>query len=822
MVIGSMELLLIFATSFFSSGVLGLPLSVPPLPRDPVIERAAPNTCLFHFETAGVATPEASSKNLTEQMLAGEEMREFLGEVGAQVVGLGRQAMKAPPEVTDAVTTLIKAVLARPLALSVEQFTPPTDGNPPKAVASFAIRAGDALGAIDAAIIALTEQARADGGLDGHSQAIEVAGNTFRLFGTPLGPLTWGPIAKGPAAGTYVATIGEGALESVLARLGNANRKTPAWKADLEKRMPLERQSTLTYLNASMALEILLSLPIPDRDRFLAVLDATGIAGIETIGARSGMTAEGIVSSMCLDFDGEPKGLFAKPTAGIGPEKLARVPAGAIMAQAWSLDLSKSLALLLDIVAAGDPQAADDMREGLDRFRAVAGFDFDTHLLKTLGPDWTILSTPAPGAMLPAIAVVAGVRDRPAFATIHKVLLSMLRGVTANTDVRANVREISYRGNTLFCLELIGDEITFPIEPTWCLTDDSLIVTLSPQLMKTLLSRDPDDGGIGASPAVATALAAGKPTFVATTDPAWHFGTLCGFYEFGVPLARGLLAKQGLEFDLPQLPASSAITPFLRPSVTVIRHDSAGILLETTGTMPLIGGGFLGASPSSAPILVALLLPALSAAREAANRSLVANNVKQVLIALVMYEADNGSFPSQAICDKQGNPLLSWRVAILPYLDEQELYEEFNLDEPWDSEHNRELIGRMPMVFVSPLTAADETQNGLTTLQVLSGPGTPFAKPATGIRAADVSDGMSNTLAVVEAVPEAAVPWTKPADIAFDPDVPLSGVGNPRRAGGIFVAGFIDGHVQVIPPDIDPDVFKGLVTPAGGEPVRMP
>jgi hypothetical protein len=343
--------------------------------------------------------------------------------------------------------------------------------------------------------------------------------------------------------------------------------------------------------------------------------------------------------------------------------------------------------------------------------------------------------------------------------------------------------------------------------------------------MKTLLARDAADGGIGGWPEVKAALAGGEPAVIGELDPAGLIGTLCGLYEMGAPLARGLLRQQGLEIDLPQLPRSTAIMPFARPSVSLVRHEADGILIRSTGTVPLgpltAGGGVLGASPAAAPVLVGLLLPAVQSAREAARRTQMANNVRQVVLAMLIHEDATRSLPSQAICDKQGKPLLSWRVAMLPYLEEGGLYEQFRLDEPWDSEHNRKLIERMPAVYADP-SAPDEQAAGLTTIQVLTGKGTPFAVAAEAIGAAEITDGTSNTVAIVEVSPDQAVPWTKPDDLEFGPDEPLAGVGNPRRPGGLFLIGFFDGSVRfVIPEEVGPEVFKALVTPAGGEQVSL-
>ncbi|MFM7138675.1 MAG: hypothetical protein ACKO1M_16660 [Planctomycetota bacterium] len=107
--IGPTELVTVLVFLFSSGGLMGLPLSVPPLPPDPMIERLAPADCLFHMEAAGLAAPAVTATNLTERMLADPEMREFLGRVAQQVVAVARQAAPVGPDGVDAVATLVDA-----------------------------------------------------------------------------------------------------------------------------------------------------------------------------------------------------------------------------------------------------------------------------------------------------------------------------------------------------------------------------------------------------------------------------------------------------------------------------------------------------------------------------------------------------------------------------------------------------------------------------------------------------------------------------------------------------------------------------------------
>jgi hypothetical protein len=418
----------VLATIFLGGGLLGLPLSIPPLPPDPVIARAAPDECLAHMALAGIATPDAGSGNLTERMLADEEMRGFLDRLARQLVAVAKDSARQ-----EAALELVSAGLSRPLAVTIERFTLPADGRPPEVRASLLLRTGGGDGErrITAAVDAVAALATADaGGRDPEERTIGTA--TVRQVPTPLGPLSWGV-----HDGSLLVTIGEGTLDALLKRIGDATRAKPAWMADAERRLPLDRPATLTYVNARDVLRIMSSLPMADRDRVAAFLAASGIAGIDRLVAVSGLDDEGMVTDVRLGFEGQPSGLFAAPASGIGPKQLARIPADAVVAQAMSLDPSRTLATLLDVIAATDPDAATEIRRSLEQFRAVAGLDLDRHLLKPLGPDWTMVALPSPGGLLPNVAVIAGVRDQPTFAKTHKALLGVLRNLTARRSPRS-------------------------------------------------------------------------------------------------------------------------------------------------------------------------------------------------------------------------------------------------------------------------------------------------------------------------------------------------------------------------------------------------
>jgi prepilin-type processing-associated H-X9-DG protein len=226
-----------------------------------------------------------------------------------------------------------------------------------------------------------------------------------------------------------------------------------------------------------------------------------------------------------------------------------------------------------------------------------------------------------------------------------------------------------------------------------------------------------------------------------------------------------------------------------------------------------------GVNMMSIPVLIALLLPAVQSAREAARRAQCTNNLKQIALAMFNYESANGQFPPAAGYGADGKPLLSWRVLILPYLEEESLYRQFHLDEPWDSPNNKPLGDRMPNVFRCP---SENIPDGLTTYLVVVDPRSIFTGNPQGVSVGRVTDGTANTLMVVEAAN--AVPWSKPEDLSLQSSAPALGMGSKHPGG--FNASMADGSVRFIrsaPADpIRPEVLKALVTRDGGERVASP
>jgi hypothetical protein len=225
-----------------------------------------------------------------------------------------------------------------------------------------------------------------------------------------------------------------------------------------------------------------------------------------------------------------------------------------------------------------------------------------------------------------------------------------------------------------------------------------------------------------------------------------------------------------------------------------------------------------------APVLAFLLvMPAYHMVTEAASRQQASNNLMQIDMALIDYSDENaGELPPPAICSPDGKPLLSWRVAILPYIEQENLYTQFHLDEPWDSPNNIRLLPQMPKTYLLPGATA---QPGYTYFRVFVGdhaaftplppPGPGFPNPPHGTRyPAAFVDGTSNTILVAEAAD--AVPWTKPdAELAYSAAAPLPPLGGHYSSG--FVVGLADGRYRLVPKNVSQQTLRAAITRDGND-----
>ena len=223
------------------------------------------------------------------------------------------------------------------------------------------------------------------------------------------------------------------------------------------------------------------------------------------------------------------------------------------------------------------------------------------------------------------------------------------------------------------------------------------------------------------------------------------------------------------------------------------------------------------ATPNQGPVATRLdaIPPAMPPAEPlslAQRRERTANNMKAIGTAWRSYLDERGSFPGP-VTSATKEPLLSWRVDLLPYLGLKSLYESFHLNEPWDSPHNMTLLDKIPAVFQSP-----ERFDANTNYLALMLDGTTILQGRQKISPRNVEDGIENTLALVEVDEDRAVPWTKPAELPFAPATPLKSLGTLRE-NGMFVV-WSNGTASWIDGAVDPKLFEKACTFDSGDGFR--
>lgn len=208
--------------------------------------------------------------------------------------------------------------------------------------------------------------------------------------------------------------------------------------------------------------------------------------------------------------------------------------------------------------------------------------------------------------------------------------------------------------------------------------------------------------------------------------------------------------------------------------------------------------------------------PVVNLKRNAVARTGTGSKLGEVFKALELYANDNnGKYPPPYTKSAQGSPLLSWRVLILPYIEQQNLFNKFNQNEPWDGPTNKPLLSFMPKMYLSSGNYDVNTAFKTTFLA-------PVAKetifsPAGGVTKNSVSDGLSNTILIADVDDDFATEWTRPVDLNVNAQNPALGLTNSNPAG--FMALFGDGSVKVAPNRPLPNVWA-MFTIGGGEQIK--
>ncbi len=564
-----------------------------------------------------------------------------------------------------------------------------------------------------------------------------------------------------------------------------------------------------------------------------------GLDGIKRFDLRVGFDDEAMMTITRMIAPAPHKGALAVlDQPGFTLKSLPPLPSGLSGFTVMSLDPGKIHDVLADFLKADGPQAAKRFEDAEAELSKLIGMDLRRELLPHIGPKIAFYTTPIkPGAAGVSSAVLdvrflIQINDQ---AAVVKALTPAIEAFNASLKNRPG-QQAAAAGQpepglhkadgpgVVYTLTLPPDtKLPGPLaslELTLAVGKDRFAIATSRKAAESALAVGTDGKGLWSPANDYEKLIQSLPDemFVLNiNDPRETFPQLIASLPFLLEAMNQAIAQANpgrpgqpaqripLEIDPAKVPLADDLAKRLFPGSFAISSGPEGLRLVTRDAFPNL------ASPGAMGVGVALLLPAVQAGREAARRAQCVNHEKMMALAMHNYHSARDAFPKPAITDKDGKPLLSWRVALLPYMDQQALYNKFKLDEPWDSPHNKPLLDEMPEVFSCPSAPADSPTG--SRYRVFVGNGALFEdKRTTGVR--DVTDGTSNTIMVVET--RDTVPWTKPDDLAYDPQKPA-----PFGAGSFHPGGyntlFADGSVRFLKDTINLQVLKALITRAGGE-----
>ena len=213
-------------------------------------------------------------------------------------------------------------------------------------------------------------------------------------------------------------------------------------------------------------------------------------------------------------------------------------------------------------------------------------------------------------------------------------------------------------------------------------------------------------------------------------------------------------------------------------------------------------------------IIIVLVLPSTRFTPSAMRRTQCFSNLKQIAIALHNYHDKYDSLPPAYTVDSNGKPLHSWRTLILPYLEQTALYNSIDLSKPWSDPVNAEAFKTTPQIYRCP--SADLPPNYTGYLGVAGENGS--FHPTNPRARSEITDGLSNTLMVIEVPQEKAVPWMSPQDADEHLILSISEKDTLAHTGG-YQAAIGDGSVRFLSINLDLSTLRAIISISGQEDV---
>ena len=604
----------------------------------------------------------------------------------------------------------------------------------------------------------------------------------------------------------------------------------------------------LGWLDTKSLLEQFGEMPFPERlgEQRVTIsqfADMLGVADLEAMTGVGGFKNEVTWANLTVVAPEPRKGLLKLLNQRtINFDELPPIPPETDNMMAFAFDIKGAVDTVLETAQTLTTFMGEDEQAAFDRefekFQQMIGGHPRDIFSAGLGDLCCIYndpsSMPIPIGIGPVL--VNKVQDRDTLQDSIDRVIELSKNIPDAQNLR--IRKSEKNGATYYSLTIQGG---MPVVPTIMVTDNWMVASVTPGAAQSFVARV--QGRLpkwepGEQVSKALTELPSDFTSIAISDPAPGYHQIMTW----APMALGMIESQVLAnapnpvempFGLQDLPSPAELTAPMFPNVLVTTVTENGVTTHGRQSVPGTPMGNVG-SVGTVGVLVALLLPAVQQAREAARRTQSRNNLKQIGLAMHNHHDVYNEFPRGTIDNDNLKPddRLSWVVSLLPYIDQNNLYQQIDRKAGWKNDDNAEVAKFTIPSFQNPSHARPSDNPGSMDYVGIAGVGPKAAElpnddPKAGIygynratKIRDITDGTSNTMAVADASkPNASFMKGGKATIRGFSQQPYingpDGIGGPH-AGGIQVL-FADGSVRFISENIDPGVLEALATKAGGE-----
>jgi len=639
-----------------------------------------------------------------------------------------------------------------------------------------------------------------------------IAGRRVSIVIPPGGPMPGLEVAMWTEGEHLVLAAGVNASERIISQLDNGGpdvTEHALWESI--RSQDKYTVSQLGWLDVAGLVTSLESLPLPplpngQQMELRELLDVVGLANLEAITMSSGHNGAATWERLELVAPEPRTGVLALlDQRNLTLSELPPLPPASNGFFATTFNIPEAVDTVLDttrnVLALAEPNALDQFDQGVGQFTQMLGPPRDV-LSAGLGDVFCAYSEPDTLPFGFAPVLVASVKHKTTLVQSLDMLSIIAQTVPDLEDVSVNKKQRD--SGTWYSITVPN----MPIEPG---PDHSAALAELPAQFSSISVMDPRPGYRQLLSFVPLGLG-----FLETT---------------GLPeLSRETGVQLTMPFDVEDVPVPDEVTEPMFPNVSVGVTTSSGAVSLSRNSVPANPVGSVGAT-ATVPVLVALLLPAVQQAREAARRTQSRNNLKQIGLGLHSYHDVYKHFPTGTVENENLSPeeRLGWAVSILPFMDQFNLHEQINMDAGWQQQPEFIQETAIP-TYVNPSMPRHEGPGGQIDYIGVAGIGIDAASldnddPKAGIfgydrktRIRDITDGTSHTMMVSDS--QEPQPWMRGRrtirGFSAEPYVNgPDGFGSPH-SGGMHIL-MADGSVQFISEFVDPTIIEAMATKAGGE-----